>query len=223
MERAVGQAGASRVEAVLPGFVDDLVAGRRLVCQATVQALLDGGAAPRELYQGLFQPALYEVGERWQRGEATVAAEHLATAIVEELLALVFPHALAQHPTGRRALVSCAADELHQVGGRIVADTLEAMGWSTTFIGAGEPVERLAEAVAARPHDLACLSVAIVDHLPGAERSIAALRRVAPTLPVVVGGQALRQGGAEALERHPGVRVLGSLAELEVLIEAWGR
>ncbi len=223
MARADGAAGSSRAGEALPGFVEDLAAGRQPACHAAVQALLDAGAAPRELYQGLFQPALYEIGDRWQRGEVTVAAEHLATAITEELLALVFPRALARPATGRRALVSCAADELHQVGGHIVADTLDTMGWRTTFICAGEPVERLAEAAAARPHDLACLFVSTADHLPGAERSIASLRRADPALPVVVGGQALRHGGAAALERHPGVRILCSLAELEALIEGWGR
>lgn len=206
----------------LPQYVEDLVAGRREACRQAVLDLLERGATVREVYRDLFQASLYEVGRRWEVGLVTVAVEHRATALTEELLALVFPRALARQATGQTAVVSCAADEYHQVGGRIVADTLEHLGWSVDFVGAGTPLERLAELVRTRRPQLVALSVSIVDHLPGAERAIAAVRAEDAAVPIVVGGQAFGHGGPAWAARHAGVRHVASLEALEELVGAGG-
>lgn len=124
-------------------YLAHLVEGDRRACRDDVQCLLDGGATPRELYEQLFQACLYTVGARWHAGELSVAVEHLATLITEDMLRLVFPRVLEREPNGRRAIVSCAAEEYHQVGGRIVADTLEAAGWAVQFLGANTPADAL--------------------------------------------------------------------------------
>jgi hypothetical protein len=41
------------------------------------------------------------------------------------------------------------------------------------------------------------------------------IRGTFPDLPILVGGQALRWGGRERLERVPGIRCLATLSELE--------
>lgn len=206
----------------LTAFIEDLIAGRREACRATVLDLLERGTSVRTLYRDLFQAALYEVGRRWEVGLVTVAVEHRATAVVEDLLSLVFPRALARPSTGRAAVVSCAADEYHQVGGRIVADTLEHLGWSVDFLGAGAPLARLGELVRTRRPQLVALSVSIVDHLPGAEQAIRVVRAEDGEVPIVVGGQAFGHGGPAWAARFPGVRHVASLDDLERLVEARG-
>lgn len=204
----------------LDRYLEDLLAGRSDACRLAVQAWIDEGIPLRSLYEDVFRDALYEVGLRWESGRVSIAVEHTATAITEELLALVFPHALACERVGRVAVVSCAADEFHQVGGRIVADVLEARGWTVHFVGAGVRVDDLlATVVAARP-ELLALSVSLEGHLPGALEQVRAVRAAAPTLSIVVGGQAVQRPGARILAGLPGVRCLSSLAELEALIAA---
>jgi methanogenic corrinoid protein MtbC1 len=205
-------------------FTEDLVAGRQDACRATVADLLARDVPVRRIYRELFEAALHEVGRRWERGQVTVAVEHRATAIVEELLAMVYPSALARPAAGRRAVVSCAADEFHQVGGRIVADTLEHLGWQVDFLGAGAPVERVAELVRQRGPDLVALSVSIADHLPAAARAVAAVRAEDESVAIVVGGQAFEAEGIDGpawAARHPGVRHVASLEALEALVAAW--
>lgn len=204
----------------LHAYLDDLVAGRRAACLEHVDALLAQGTAPRELYVGLFQASLYEIGRRWETGEVSVATEHVATAITEELLGRVFPHVARRAPVGHRAVVSCAADEFHQIGGRIVADTLEGMGWDVDFVGAGASVIELVNCVKQAPADLVAVSVSVDAHLPRMAETVRAVRAADPRVPIAVGGRALARDGALQVDALglPGVHHVPTLEALEALL-----
>ncbi len=207
----------------LTAHVEDLLAGRREACRARTRRLMEAGVALRELYAGLFTASLVEVGRRWQEGQATVADEHLATALTEDLLVYVFPRALGAARNGLRAVVSCAANELHQVGGRIVADVLELQGWHVDFLGANLPADALAALVRDRRPHLVGISVALEENLGRMAEAVRQVRAVAPEVPVVVGGQAFASPSArQAAEALPGVRHLGSLQALEALAASLG-
>lgn len=110
-------------------FLDALLVGDVAYCRAEVQAWLDTGRGVRALYEDLIQRALYDVGMLWESGRASVADEHLATAISESLLNLSYPYLFDRPSTGCSALVTCAANEYHQIGARMVADIFELHGW----------------------------------------------------------------------------------------------
>jgi methanogenic corrinoid protein MtbC1 len=197
----------------LQAYLVDLVGGRRRECIAHVDQLLAAGVPLRTLYVELFGAALYEIGRRWERGELTVAIEHVATSITEDL----FPLAARRERVGRKAVVSCAADEFHQLGGRIVADTLEAAGWDVDFLGAGARIEELVAAIARAKPELIALSVSIRSHVGALEQSVRAARRVQPSGLIAVGGQGLASDGAERVAEWgvPGVEFVPSLGALE--------
>ena len=91
-------------------------------------------------------PYLRELGERWQRGEATVAQEHFATIVLRgRLLALARGW---DRGAGPRALLACAPDEQHELGLIVFGLALRQHGWRITYLGANTPVETLAAAVA---------------------------------------------------------------------------
>jgi len=200
-------------------YLADLVAGRRRACLSTVQSLLMQGTPLRTLFLDLLQTSLYEVGSRWAAGQLSVAQEHLATAITEEALALAMPHTLDRDDNGRSAVIACCADELHQIGGRMVADTLAMQGWDVAFLGANTPVDDLVALAASRPFDLVGLSVALRENVPQAVQAAARVRAAAPRVPVVLGGQALRGGVPEA-EAIPGVHAFDSLTEFESWLQS---
>lgn len=201
-------------------YLDDLVAGRRSACVAHVDALIAQGTAPRDLHVDLFQASLYEIGRRWEIGEVSVATEHVATAITEELLGRVFPHIARRAPVGHRAVVSCAADEFHQIGGRIVADTLEGMGWDVDFVGAGASVAELVDCVKQVPADLVAVSVSVDAHLTRMAETVRAVREADPRVPIAVGGRALGHDGAPRVAALglPGVHHVPTLEALEALL-----
>jgi MerR family transcriptional regulator, light-induced transcriptional regulator len=206
----------------LRAYLDDLIAGRRSACAAHVDALLAQGMVPRELYVELFQASLYEIGHRWEAGQLTVATEHVATSITEELLGRVFPYVARRDPLGRRAVVSCAADEFHQIGGRIVADTLEGMGWDVDFVGAGADIDELVLRVTRAPVDLVAISVSVDTHLARMEQTVRAVRDAAPQVLIAVGGHALQDDGPQRIAAMglTGVHHVPTLEALDALIRS---
>ena len=199
-----------------------LIAGDRQACTRCVDAALARRVPAREIYIDLFQHCLYEIGRRWERGEVSVTTEHIATALVEEMLAKVYPVSARRASVPRRAVVSCVADEFHQLGGRIVADSLEILGWDVDFVGAGESLSVLQERVSIWPLHLVALSVSVDTHLQRLHEGVLAVRAVHPDVPVIVGGRALQQGGTEFVERLGVAKVtyLPDLGALEAMAQA---
>ena len=197
-------------------YLTALLKGRRSVCTRIVQQLLEQEIELKTLYTDLFQKSLYEVGELWERNTISVAKEHLATAITEGLLNLVYARLFSgRNSTGKKVVISCAANEFHQVGGKMVADVFEMHGWDSHFLGANTPVEELLGYIQESDPDLLGMSLSVYFNLPSLQKGLEAVRADFKNLDVFIGGQAFRWGGLEAIKPYPGVLYIGSLADLE--------
>ena len=122
-------------ERLYQDYLKALLAGKRKQCRDMVQGLLDANIELKTLFTNLFQRSMYEVGELWENNRITVANEHLATSITESLLNLTYPVLFAADRSGKKAVISCSANEFHQVGGKMVADIFELNGWDGHFLG----------------------------------------------------------------------------------------
>jgi methylmalonyl-CoA mutase cobalamin-binding domain/chain len=168
-------------------YVDALVAGDL----AAAERLIAGsGADVRTLYLEVLQPALYEIGRRWEEAEISVAQEHLATAATQSLMARLAERLDGGARRDRRVLVACAEGELHSIGVRMVADFLEADGWDVLFVGALSPPSAVADLAAAQGVDVVALSAALAQRVPEIVRAVEALRALATVPVIAVGGQA---------------------------------
>lgn len=157
-----------------------------------------------DIYLGILQPVMEEVGRRWQSNTITVAEEHVATALMESVMAYCHRRsgATPSHPKGLVALTGVAG-ELHDLGLRIVADVLEAHGWRVRCFGTNSPTPVVADALAADPPDVIGISITMAFNLKAAAILIQALRDRPglSTCPIVVGGRAIHRG---ATWRHLG-------------------
>lgn len=199
-------------------YLSSLLAGDRHGCQKVVEQLLASGVDIRQLYVGLFQHALYRVGELWERNQISVAKEHLATAITESLLTLVHPVIFRTPRCGRRAVVSCVANEYHQLGGKMVADILELHGWDSYFLGANTPVDALLAMLEEKRPELLCLSLSVYFNLPSLLSALKHVHDAFPALRVLVGGQAFRWGGIDQVADINAVEIISSIDALEQAI-----
>lgn len=123
-------------EAVYQRYLEGLLTNNRHQCQINFVQWLEATPELRTLYEDLVRRSLYKVGELWEQGKISVATEHLATAISESLLNLTYPRLFAQPRIGKSAVVTCVANEYHQIGGKMVADIFELNGWRGYFLGA---------------------------------------------------------------------------------------
>ncbi len=206
---------------IYPDYLHALLAGDQDQCRRMVRTLIENGIPVHTLYTDYFQRSLYQVGELWEGNRISVADEHLATAITESLMPETYPVLFGADHIGRSAVVSCVANEYHQIGGKMVADTFEMHGWNSYFLGANTPVADLLALVAAKKPDVVALSLTVFFGLGHLLDAISALGEAFPALPVWVGGQAFRWGAHEQVSALPNAALLGSLAELETRIAAW--
>jgi methanogenic corrinoid protein MtbC1 len=195
---AEGRREAPEAMRVRDEYLGALLAADLETARRVVEDALDAGVPARELYLGVLQPALYEVGLRWSRAEISVAQEHLATAATQSNLAWLAERLRdGERPARGRVIAACAEDELHVLGVRMVADFLEAEGWEATFVGAMTPPEGLVQLA---PHaDVVAISAALPERIPLVARAVRALRELPECPYIVVGGQAFAGSEARAL------------------------
>jgi methanogenic corrinoid protein MtbC1 len=204
-------------------YLSSLLAGQRRRCSEIVSELISQGLPIRSLHVDLFQASLYEVGELWATNQVSVATEHLATAVTEGLLNQLSLAIASRDRVGKAVVVAAIEPELHQVGGKIVADTFEMCGWDSLYIGSNTPPGDLVQMVRKTKPHLVALSLAIYFNLSGLHAAIEELRRESPTPPIIVGGRGFRAGGADIADHFPGVSYVPSLDELDVYIRQFCR
>ena len=212
---------AEVTEADYHQYLAGLLAGDRDRCASVARGLRASGVGVRQLYLKLFQRGLYDIGALWQQGRISVAVEHLATALTERLLSIFHSEIFAGPRRQRSALIACPGGELHQLGGRMVADFFEMQGWRGDFLGANTPHRDLVSMIGDRKPDMLGLSVSTEANVPAMFRAVAAVTAAHPDLDILIGGQGFQGEGCRAVAGYPRVMCIGATTELEGILAAY--
>ena len=156
--------GAPLVE-LARAYLDALRQGDRQPASRLILEAADGGTPVRDLYLHVFQPCQHEIGRLWQMNQLSVAEEHYCTAATQLIMSQLYPRIFATERIGRRLVATCVADELHEIGLRMVADFFEMEGWDTYYLGGNVPAETVVRAVAERRADVLGISATIAYHV----------------------------------------------------------
>jgi MerR family transcriptional regulator, light-induced transcriptional regulator len=178
-------------------YLDALLARDVGAARSAVEAALEAGVPVADIYLGVLQPALYEVGRCWAVGNFSVAEEHSATAVTQSVLGMLGPRMRTAPKDGRLAVVTGSPEERHALGVQMVADFLESDGWEVLNLGASTPARDLAQLVDMERPDVVALSTSTPAGLPGAAEAVQALVALDARPLVVLGGQ-LWHGRARA-------------------------
>jgi methanogenic corrinoid protein MtbC1 len=184
------------VGAAFPQYWAALQSGDRSAAMQVATGLLRSGVPLVELLDLLVARAQGEVGRRWAADEWSVAQEHRATSIGEDVVAALAGDASGDGTVpsaGRRVLLSCVDGEWHTLPGRILTAALRAEGHEVTYLGASVPARHLTSMLHDDGPDVVALSCALPTALPAARRTIELARSAG--IPVVVGGRGLGPQG----------------------------
>jgi hemerythrin-like metal-binding protein len=203
-----------KAERDFEAYLERLLKGDLPGCRLIVRRLLAEGVSFRGLYVNLFQRAMYQTGELWMKKQISVATEHLATNITLSMMTQARPTVLDSPRNGKKVVVACVGGELHQLGGQMVSDTFDFLGWDSFFLGANTPVEGLLEMLGEKQPDVLALSVSLSSHIGEFREIVERTHTLFPDLEILAGGQAFQHNAAEA-NRDPHLRFLHSLDELE--------
>ncbi|KYC52519.1 MAG: B12 binding domain protein [Candidatus Methanofastidiosum methylothiophilum] len=200
-------------------YLENLISGNRPRCREIVENLMAEEVDIKDLYINLFQTSMYQVGEMWESNQISVATEHLATSITESLMALIYPNIFSKEHIGKKAIISCIANEYHQIGARMVADIFEINGWDGYFLGANTPIKDLINYIDSKNPDIVCFSLSVYFNISELMLTLETVKSRWPKLTVLLGGQAFRWGGKELAEKYPKVFYIDSLNKLENFIK----
>jgi len=123
-------------------------------------------------------PYLQELGERWQRGEASIAQEHFTSAFLRgRLLGLARGWG---NGSGPLALLACVPGDQHDLALICFGLSLRSHGWRITFLGPDTPLATIAETTLLLSPALVVLTATTVEQALAAHDDIAAVAAVAP-------------------------------------------
>ena len=185
--------------------------------EPAAQAVLDrllADLSVAAVLRDLVLPYLADLGERWQRGTASVAMEHFASNLIRGRLAGLARGWGSGH--GPQALLACPPGELHDMALMVFGIVLHRNGWRIGYLGASTPVEELERAVEASSPDLVVLAATLPETLEPLGPELASLARRAPL--------ALAGAGATAqIARAAGARLMAGDPVTEAELTGWSR
>ena len=175
---------------------DDLADALDRYDEPRAQAILDrllAVATVDTLLSEVVLPYLHELGERWLRGDASVAQEHFASSVVRgRLLGLARGWGLGLGPT---AVLACLPGEQHDLGLIAFGLALRARGWRIVYLGSDSPIETVQDVSRQLDPSLVVLTAVSTERV---EPVVTQLQALAARHRLALGGAAAENGAPEA-------------------------
>lgn len=170
------------------------------------------------MFERVVGPVLAEVGARWERGELSIAQEHL----VAERLELAVRASLRglERQDGPLVLLACMDGDQHVIGLLGAALRFAASGARTVVLGAMTPASAVADAVRSMAPRLVGLSLTIAP--PSGRALLRPYAKACASTPWVVGGGAAEPLQA-AIEAAGGIAAVGPSSAWSSQIRDWLR
>ncbi len=164
--------------------------------EARAQAVLDralAAATVDTLLTEVVLPYLGDLGDRWERGDVSVAQEHFAASVLRgRLLGLARGWGLGMGPA---AVLACLPGEQHDLGLIAFGLALRSRGWRVIYLGTDAPVETVAETSRELEASLVVLSAVTSERV---QPVLPQLRELAERQTLALGGAAAKDHALEA-------------------------
>src|SRR3954463_8999247 len=133
MEPKPDQAG---VAALARAFAEALLTGDEVAADVAIHDAIAANLSASEVDEKIIAPAMWLIGDLWERGEITVADEHLATQITLRVLALQREaRRVRAGRRGRRVMLAAPSGESHVVALQMLAGLLTEAGYEAIMLG----------------------------------------------------------------------------------------
>jgi MerR family transcriptional regulator, light-induced transcriptional regulator len=207
----------TRIGELCRAFASALLAADEVRAELVIRDAIDANLSTAEVDDQIIAPSLWYVGELWERGEISVADEHIATEICVRVLALQREaRRLARDRGDHRVMLAAPAGEHHVVALQMTGNLLREAGYEVTMLGADVPARALALAAGRLGVDVICMSATMPGGADHTLFTIDAVREERPSTGFVVGGRAL----GSRVRSRPGVEVCGRVSEAVEAVDA---
>jgi MerR family transcriptional regulator, light-induced transcriptional regulator len=206
-----------RIKELAGAFAEALLAGDEVAAEIAIREAMDAKLSSAQIDEQLIAPALWLVGELWERGKISVADEHLATEISVRVLALQREtQRVARSRPRFRVMLATPMGELHVVALRMVDNLLRGAGYEVVMLGPDVPPGTLGDIAKRLRTDVVCMSLTMSDSSRAILSAIDNVRRVVPSAGFVVGGRGVTDEG----HQRPQVHVCGRVSDVVEAVDA---
>ncbi|MCC6952883.1 MAG: cobalamin-dependent protein [Deltaproteobacteria bacterium] len=157
-----------------------------------INAVLQSGAHPLEIYERVIVPGQESVGTRWADGEISISEEHLSTQISIEQMNRLRAVMKPKPPLGKRCTVGSLSGDQHWLGARMVADYFVHDGWNVDFLGASPPLDDLITYLEKAKPDALIFSVTFESDIEMLKQVIARTSKMETPPKIIAGGRGFR-------------------------------
>jgi len=207
----------ARVRELGRAYAEAVLAGDEVAAELVIRRAMTARLTTPEIDDEIIAPALWLVGELWERGEITVADEHLATEISIRVLALQREARRVVESRGeRRVMLAAPSGELHVIALRMVGTVLHEAGYRVMMLGPDVPAAALAASAIRHRPEVVCLSATMPG---GGDRVLLSIHEVQQAWPpagFVVGGRGL----TSRVRSNPGIDVCSRVSEVVPAVDA---
>jgi methanogenic corrinoid protein MtbC1 len=185
-------------------FARAVLSGDEIAADVVIREAIDADLSSAAVSEEIIAPALWLVGDLWERGEISVADEHLATEIAMRVLALEQEtRRVQERRRGYRVMLATPEGERHVVALRMLGGFLRQAGYETMMLGPDVPADSLAAAARRHGADVICLSVTMAGGTDRALLSLYEVQERVPSAGFVIGGRAL----TSRVPTRPGIEI----------------
>lgn len=173
--------------------------GDKAAAVAAAQKAIEAGEPVDALMNESLIPAMKQIGDDFESGEAFVPEMLIAARAMDAVLELIKPMMAASgtQPRGRVCIGTVKGD-LHDIGKNLVAMMLRGAGYEVDDLGVDCPDEKYSAAVE-RGAEAVCLSALLTTTMPAMQDVVEHLRSSGIEVPIVIGGAPVTQQYAEEI------------------------
>jgi methanogenic corrinoid protein MtbC1 len=166
---------------------------RERATQEVLEAVQGRQITVRDAYLRVLAPALREVGRMWLGDEVSVAEEHFATVVTQNVLARLAPLA-PRRPRREHTMVAAAVEGCaHDLATRMIADFFEFDGWRAIPLGADVPAADVTAAAEGFGASVVAISASLAPQWRAVEETVSLLRsRPEARRMILLGGGVVR-------------------------------
>jgi methanogenic corrinoid protein MtbC1 len=198
-------------------YAEALLSADEAAAEMAIREAMDAGLDTARIDDEIIAPALWRIGNLWERGEISVADEHIATEISIRVLALQREAQRVVQTRGQhRVLLAAPAGEQHIVALRMVDNLLRNAGYDVAMLGSDVPGDALIALMHRRPPEVVCLTSTMADPAAQVLATIGALQRRWPAMGFVIGGSGL----ASRAHSRPGIDVCRRVSDAVEAVDA---
>ena len=216
-ENESGELRASRIGEFERAFAAALIAGDQIAAETAIREAMDARLTSAEIDEKIITPALWLIGELWEKGEISIADEHLATEIAIRVLALQREaERVVEARRGHRVMLATPAGERHIVALRMISNLLSGAGYWIVMLGADVPADALVASVLRHRPDVICMSATMPALSGELLESIHQVQAAYPGAQFVIGGRGL----TSRLQARTGVGICQRVSEVVDAVDA---